>query len=648
LFKVAIAGCANVGKSSLFNLLTGKKNKTGNWDGVTVDTSHGKMLFSKDILIFDLPGIKGLKDHNKTVDQIKSSSFLLEEEIDLIINVVSIDHLKRDLQLSIELYELGKPIIIVIPNHQGKEINLELLNLEFISLNFKKKGIIGDLINRIKSICYEKSGVELKDLPAHYDLMGYNDIDPYIARTQIIDKAITSLEIDNEDSVTGMIDMFVMNRFLAIPTFIVIICTILFLTIVVGEFFKGYFEQGADLFIVEPVAHGLQYIGLPKFVISTFHYGMGPGIKIIASFIPLLFILYIALGILDESGYMTRASIVIGKLAAKVGLSGKSIIPLMVGFGCNVPAIMGARIIENERQRVLTIILIPFMSCGARLTLFALFASSFFPENSAIVICCLYFFSVFLAGIVAFVLQPYFLDKTQDNTEQLLPRYRLPRLIIIAKHTIYKIKHFIIETGQTITIMSIILYWLSVIPADIAQLQFDDINFDEQVSKNSIIVKMSQNFSYIFEPMGITQDNWPAAVSLVTGIIAKEVVASTLLTLYEIQEGANVTPKEIIKKYFKDSANAFAYILFVLIYFPCITVFSVIKKEVSMKVAIYSSVFYTVLAYIIAVSFHQISLYFSYSIPISLMILMVSITIIGFISRVISVYLFSGNRGLNS
>ena len=373
---------------------------------------------------------------------------------------------------------------------------------------------------------------------------------------------------------------------------------------------------------------------------------MGPGIKIIASFIPLLFILYIALGILDESGYMTRASIVIGKLAAKVGLSGKSIIPLMIGFGCNVPAIMGARIIENERQRVLTIILIPFMSCGARLTLFALFASSFFPENSAIVICCLYFFSVFLAGIVAVVLQPYFLDAVQDTADQLLPKYRFPRLIIIAKHTIYKIKHFIIETGQTITIMSIILYWLSVIPADIAQLQFDSINFDEQVSKNSIIVKMSQNFSQIFEPMGITEDNWPAAVSLVTGIIAKEVVASTLLTLYDIQESTDITPGEIIKKYFKDSANAFAYILFVLIYFPCITVFSVIKKEVSVKVAIYSSIFYTVLAYIIAVSFHQISLYFGYSIPISLMILIAAITIIGFICRVISVNLFRSKKHL--
>lgn len=643
MFKVAIAGCANVGKSSLFNLLTGKQNKTGNWEGVTVDTSHGTMLFSEDIIIFDLPGIKGLKKHNNTVDQIKSSNFLLEEDIDLIMNVVSLDHLERDLQLSIELYELGKPILIVIPNHQGKEINIALLDLEFMSLNFKQKGIVRDLINRIKSICYTKNGIVLKDLPTHYDLMGYEDINPYIARAQAIDKAIANIEIDHEDSVTGLIDMFVMNKFLAIPTFILVMCTILFLTIVVGELFKGYFEVAADLFIVEPIAHGLQYIGLPKFVSSTFHYGVGPGIKIIASFIPLLFILYISLGILDESGYMTRASIIISKITSKVGLSGKSIIPLIVGFGCNVPAIMGTRIIENERQRVLTIILIPFMSCGARLTLFALFSSSFFPENSALVICCLYFFSVFLAGIIALVLQPYFIEKIENNSDLLLPRYRLPRLIMIAKHTIYKIKHFILETGQTITIMSIILYWLSVIPGDITQLEFNNINFDEQVSKNSIIVKMSQNFSHIFEPMGITEDNWPAAVSLVTGIIAKEVVASTLLTLYDIQEGNNINPKQIIKKYFKDPANAFAYILFVLIYFPCITVFSVIKKEVSMKVAIYSSIFYTVLAYVVAVSFHQITLYFSYSIPASLIILMIFITLVGYISRAISIRFFKTN-----
>jgi len=640
LFKVAIAGCPNVGKSSLFNLLTGKKNKTGNWEGVTVDTSYGKMLFSDDILIFDLPGIKGIEQYNNTVDQIKSSNFLLKEDINLIINVISLEHLARDLQLSIELYELGKPILIVIPNHYGKEINLEMLDLEFMSLDFKKKGIIRDLINRIKSICYEKTGRVLTNLSKHCDLIYPNNAKRSIARARVVDKAIEHLDINYDNSITKVVDMFVMNKFMAIPIFILIICTILFLTIIVGEFFKGYFEEGADFFIVQPITYGLDYINLPQFLISTFHYGVGPGIRIISSFIPLLFILYIALGILDESGYMTRASIVIGKLATKVGLSGRSIIPLMVGFGCNVPAIMGTRIIENERQRTLTIILIPFMSCSARLTLFALFASSFFPENSGLVICCLYFFSVFLAGIVAFVLGPCFIDKTNNNTDPLLPRYRLPRFVMLLQHTIYKIKHFILETGQTITIMSMILYWLSVIPMNVTQ---ENINFDETVSENSIIVKFSQNFSQLFKPIGITEENWPAAVSLLTGVIAKEVVASTLLTLYDIQETDSITPQEIIKKYFKDPANAFAYILFVLIYFPCITVFSVIKKELNMKVAVYTSIFYTVLAYIIAASFHQITLYLHYSIPISLIVLMALITIIGFIFRTISICISRSN-----
>lgn len=637
MFKVAIAGCANVGKTSLFNLLTGKKNKTGNWEGVTVDISHSKMLFSKDILIFDLPGINKLEESYKTIDQIKSRNFLLEEEIDLIVNVISLDNLKRDLQLSIELYQLGKPILIIIQDDRSKKVKLELLGIESIYINLHQKGIIRELINRIKSICYEKSGNRLKDLDQYYQMLGYEEID----KDALIENAIDSLKIDHKaSSREDIIDKFVMNRFIAIPIFILVICTMLFLTIIVGEYFKVYFEEIAELLIVNPITYSLEYIGLPQVITSTFQYGVGPGIKIIASFIPLLFILYISLGILDESGYMTRASIVIGKLASKVGLSGKSIIPLIVGFGCNVPAIMGARIIENQQQRLFTIILIPFMSCGARLTLFALFASSFFPENSPLVICFLYFFSVFLAGIVAMVLQPYFIKEHSDETHSILPRYRMPRLITIIKHTSYKIKHFVIDTGKTITLMSIMLYWLSVIPIDIMKRGIENINFEERVNENSMIVKLSKDFNYIFKPIGITEDNWPAAVSLVTGIIAKEVVVSTLLTLYDIQEIDEISPRLVIKQYFKHDTNAFAYILFVLIYFPCITVFSAIKKELSLKAAIYTGVFYTILAYIVAMSFNKISIYCNYSIPLSLFFLMSSIAIIGLVSRAISIQLF--------
>lgn len=644
--KVAIAGCANVGKTTLFNLLTGKKNKIGNWEGVTVDVDHCNMLFCKNVLIFDLPGINTISRETNAKDQITTRNFLLKEDIDLIINVVNADHLKRDLQLSIELYELAKPMLIVIIGNVKDDIKIEFLNLEVICLDFKKKGVIGNLIKKIKDILSEEKCV--RSMKEHCEKIGYDlvlednllnaiskldDIQYEVIkqkRQEFIDKSVVEVHSINRD-LTDALDRFVMSKIFAIPIFIFIIFSLLFLTIVGGEFFKPYFEEGVSLAIINPITSALVSVGVPNFLTQTFKYGIGSGIKIIASFLPLLSILYILLGIIDESGYMTRASITIGKIGSKIGLSGKSIIPLIIGFGCNVPAIMGTRIIENERQRLLTIIMIPFMSCGARLTIFALFASAFFRENGVLVICSLYFFSVFLAGIVAWIIQPYFISEQKDRGMGILPRYRWPNLSTIFKHTLAKIKHFVLEAGQTIIVISVVLYLLAVVPASFSNKELDSL--EDGIDENSILVEISKKFTFLFRPIGISDENWPATVSLITGVVAKEVVASTLITLYEIQEGDQKSPQTLVQKYFGNEANAFSYILFVLIYFPCITVFSVMKKEASAKIAILSSIFYTILAYVIAASFHTISLYTGYSISVSLAALTIIILFIGYIGR---------------
>ena len=217
----------------------------------------------------------------------------------------------------------------------------------------------------------------------------------------------------------------------------------------------------------------------------------------------------------------------------------------------------------------------------------------------------------------------------------MLPKYKTPNIRNIVRHTTSKIKHFLVETSMTITVMSVALYVLASVPADILTLKPEAIKFEEKVTEESLLVHFSKKFSYVFEPIGISQDNWPATVSLMTGVVAKEVVASTLVTLYEINEQSGIDPKDLVKKYFKHDTDAFAYLLFVLIYFPCITVFSVMQKEMSTKVAVYSSLFYTVFAYVVAATFHKISLYTNNSILLSMGILIGIITILSYIIRMV-------------
>lgn len=633
MFKVAIAGCRNVGKTTIFNLLTGKKNKTGNWEGVTVDICNARMLFHKEIQIFDLPGMLELNVQQNSLDQAVSQKFLHEQQPDLIVNIITTEHLKRDLRLSIELYELGVPMLILVVENSHKIIgNLQLFNCEMMHFNLREKGIIRTIIQKIHSMCKNKEN-RLISFFHHVQEMQYQDIEQQDeltlmspekhriiqnARNRYVNRLLQDIHMESNSSqnITDKIDKVVMHRFFGIPIFLLIVCSILFLTIFIGNVCKPLFEDATQYLILQPIAHLMSVINISENIINLFKNGIGSGIQTIISFIPLLFVLYILLGIIDETGYMTRASNVMSRLTSKVGLSGKSIIPLIIGFGCNVPAIMGTRIIENRKQRTLTIILIPFMSCGARLTVFALFASTFFPNNGELFVCVLYFFSIFLACAIAFVLQPYLGNHTTTHQISHMSRYKMPNIFRIFHHTIEKIKDFITSTGGIIIALSFILYLLAFTPSQ---------------KHDSLLIDWSKKLEFVFEPIGVTKDNWPATVSLMTGVVAKEVIVSTLLTLYGM-ENENDT-QNLLRRNFQNDINAFSYILFVLLYFPCISVFGVMKKEAGIKIATISGIFYTLLAYIIAYSFRVIAMNMNNSIAFSLLLLTLGITGISVILR---------------
>ncbi len=632
MFKVALAGHQNVGKTSLFNLLTGKNNKTGNWEGVTVELDRGPLLFRNKVEIFDLPGLKSLQDTTATPDQIVAKLFLEEEKPDLVINLVTLNNLEEELLLSFELYELGLSLLIVVIIDNEEVIEFTFLNSPVFTFHHKARGMIRNLIKEIDYLCYNKENNLSHD--EYYNQIGCNNVQ---SKAEILNskklyiQGITkSINHKEEKNYTGLLDKILLNPIVALPIFFMIICTILGCTIWGGNLFKESFENFANTVFIEPIIGCITKFGGGELLLNLYQDGIGSGIKTLFGFIPLLFLLYFMLGIIEESGYMARISLIMGEKIGKIGLSGKAIIPLVLGFGCNVPAIMGTRIIGDPKERLLTILLIPFMSCGARLTIFALFASNFFPDSPILVIAFLYLFSIFLALLVAFILQKQF-KKEKNLLPPLLPSYKRPQLGKITKQVLYKIKHFVLHTGGLILGTSFLLYSLTAL--QLSHLKNFEIKFNPDLTEDSFLIQLGKTITPIFSPLGIASDNWPAAVSLLTGVVAKEVVASTLITLYEIKKDeAIITEEPIIKGFFNEN-QAFAYLLFVLLYFPCVTVFAVMKKEVGLKIAIYSSIFYTLLAYFIATIFYQISLLTGAALEVNLLLLVLSLLVLVYPSK---------------
>ncbi len=651
--KIAIVGCTNVGKTTLFNLLTGKKSSTGNWDGVTVDVTHAKLLFQNDIEVYDLPGINNILElptasAEKSLDQVITKDFLLHQDADLILNVINLRHLHRDLYLTVELLETGVPVMIVILDDKNVQTDVlaKALKCKVLRVDLKQNGIIRSLSNEVRGYYYgldhdgEKFEMQYMDNIMHelesikhcnngtscsalqYMLNSSNrsnDIYASIVGSRdkflekLIDEAATISATCNvadqsyhHAGYSDLFDKILMHRFLSIPIFISVMCSIFFITTTIGDSLKDGFEAAVEMLLINSVASAMRYCHIPEIIVDVYQYGFGSGMKTLASFIPLIFILYTFLGLMEESGYMTRISIIMERIMSKVGLPGKAIIPLIMGFGCNVPAIIGTRFIDKKQQRLLTIMMMPFMSCSARLTVYTLFAVQFFPEMPSLIICYLYFFSVFLAAAFAFVLHGVLNIKTSnDFLIVALPQYKIPEIKKIFVHTLHKIKHFLLDTGRLIVMLSVLLYMLSSIPVDILTIKLDSNTAYDRIEKNSLLVKFSKTLIPVLHPMGIDEKNWPAVVGLVAGVLAKEIVVSTLTTLYEIDSGDG--RDDTMHEYFTSHSSVFAYLLFIMLYFPCVSVFAIMKRETSIYVALFSSVFNTISAYLIAICFFKMS-----------------------------------------
>ena len=439
-------------------------------------------------------------------------------------------------------------------------------------------------------------------------------------------------------SFSDTIDRVILNRFLGIPIFFAVMYLMFTFTIKLGRAFKPFFNDLAQAVFVDGASHFLNVMQSPQWVVTVLAGGIGNGIREVAAFIPILGFLYLFISVLEESGYMARATFVMDRFMRLLGLPGKSFVPMILGFGCNVPAMMATRTLERQRDRFLNVLLNPFMTCGARLAVITIFASVFFPENGDVVIFVLYLVGVLFAILTALIMKNTLLKEEYSLFVMEIPSYHLPKLKNVLLNTWTRVKAFAFRVGKIIISMVMVLHILSAWSTD--------GSFGESDIEHSVLSAAGRSVTPALAPLGIREDNWPATVAVFTGILHKVVVVSTLKTLYAKTDSMPTHPSDqtidfwesirrsfmtiplgfkkmfglgtvsnqpmdktplrgALQDQFEGQIGAFAYLLFVLLYFPCIATTAAAYRETNLGWAVFMVVWSTGLAYLSATLFYQ-------------------------------------------
>ncbi|MGZ8190337.1 MAG: Fe(2+) transporter permease subunit FeoB [Methylococcaceae bacterium] len=453
---------------------------------------------------------------------------------------------------------------------------------------------------------------------------------------------------------TEKIDRIVLNRFLGIPVFLFVMYAMFMFTINIGSAFVDFFDQAVGALLVDGLSTVLEGLHLPEWLIVLITKGIGGGIQVVATFIPIVGFLFMFLSALEDSGYMARAAFVMDRFMRMIGLPGKSFVPMIVGFGCNVPAIMATRTLENQRDRILTNLMNPFMSCGARLPVYALFAAAFFPVGGQNLVFGLYLLGIAVAVLTGLIMRHTLFKGESTPFIMELPAYHLPTLSGIFIRTWDRLKFFLFNAGKVIVPMVLVLNFLNALGTD--------GSFGQENSNKSVLSEIGRSLTPAFEPMGIEKDNWPATVGIFTGVLAKEAVVGTLDALYSQLEttGSNnseratfnlkeaminafLTVPENLRKVaenlldplglnigivsdittaaneqevnthtfaamqhsFDGKAGAFAYLLFILLYAPCVAATAAIYRETNTNWTLFVVFWTTGIAYMTATIFYQ-------------------------------------------
>lgn len=663
--RIAIAGVPNSGKTSLFNTLTGSRQRVGNWPGVTVEKVEGKLKFDGNVIdLVDLPGTYNLSPD--TEDQKVAERVIRDGEYDLIINVVDATNISRNLFLTMDLLERTDQMIVLlnmmdVAESEGIDVNINKLSKE---LGLTVIPVIAvDKESVAKAIEQVKAAVE--DLPEHdkhvtreavYDTVGkYSHID------EIYGKVVVERK-NRSENITNKIDNIVMHRFAAVPIFLVSMFITFWFAIGVGSVFIDFFDIIGGLIFVDIPASILGSLGSPEWLLVLVG-GLGAGCQTVATFVPVVFFMFLALAILENLGYMARVGVVADRIMRKIGLPGSAFIPMVVGFGCTVPAVMAARTLTSRKDRFMTIFMAPFMSCGARLPVYALFCAALFGSYSGFAVFMIYVSGLIMAIFTGYLLKNTLFKGTMSNFVMDLPLYHRPRFGAVFKSAWLRMKSFVSRAGKIVVMAVFVLSVLNSIGTDNGSLTFGN-----EDSESSVLASAGRTISPIFVPMGISKENWPASVALFTGLFAKEAIVGTLNSLYASMDAAKeaaenpaseeeeeagldiggaiseavgtvtdglvgiVTSVDLLgvglisedkdaiseeigadESVFKHLASnftpfsAFAYLLFVLMYFPCLAVVGAAKQEMGGFYAGVMALYCTFLAWSVSTLFYQIA-----------------------------------------
>lgn len=633
--RLALIGNQNCGKTSLFNCLTGSNQKVGNWPGVTIEKKEGNIK-GTDLEVVDLPGVYSLMPY--TSEENISRDYLLQEKPDMVLNIIDSTSLERSLYLTTQLLDLGIKTVVALNmtdllEKKGIKLDeeklseqlgvpavkvsaktglgisklIEILNSQKTQkqtktieiypkiieneINFaKKQARIQNNFDAIEQLVGLKENSQDKDLTHSREVLKQlykTDLEQVFAneRYNFISKVRDKcLETKNKsETITDKLDRFFLNKWLAVPIFVVVMSFVYFLSVgIVGKFTSGLIENFFDG-VGSWLELNLTRLGASKWAVSLVVDGIVQGTSSVLAFLPQLVVIFLAISLLETTGYMSRIAFMFDKVFRKFGLSGKSLVPFIVGTGCSVPAISTTRTIENDSEKDMTIVLSPFIPCSAKLPIIALFAGAFFPGNSGFVTVSLYFFAIVLILVSAILMKKFIFKNQSTSFISELPEYKAPNARYVARDVVDKCKDFVVRAGTIILFCSVLVWFLS---------SFGwNLRFCDNI-ENSILAWIGNLFGWFFYPI-IGKWNWAVSISAIQGLIAKEQVVSSLAVISNVGGSSGDIFASSMFSFF-NKASAYAFMVFNLFSAPCVASIGAMKSELKSNKKVWLAILFQI------------------------------------------------------